>query len=251
MEVVLKQDVDKLGLRGEVVNVARGYARNFLLPRGLAEVGDARARQGAREARRAAGPPRRPDGRRGARARLAARGARAALRRHGRPDRLAVRLGHRDERRRPALGAGEAARRPPQARDGHDQADRPVHRPVRAVRRRDGAAEARGRSGGRGTAARGGARRARGAGARRRRRPPRPPCRPRSSTRTCPSLLRSPSKRPSRRRRPPPPSPPTAPSLPPRRNSHADSSTGSPRACGRRSTGCPQAPSGLWIWRQN
>jgi large subunit ribosomal protein L9 len=38
MEVVLTQDVDKLGLRGEVVNVARGYARNFLLPRGLAEV---------------------------------------------------------------------------------------------------------------------------------------------------------------------------------------------------------------------
>jgi large subunit ribosomal protein L9 len=37
MEVVLKQDVDHLGLRGEVVNVARGYARNFLLPRGLAE----------------------------------------------------------------------------------------------------------------------------------------------------------------------------------------------------------------------
>jgi large subunit ribosomal protein L9 len=38
MDVVLKQDVDKLGLRGDVVNVARGYARNFLLPRGLAEV---------------------------------------------------------------------------------------------------------------------------------------------------------------------------------------------------------------------
>jgi len=38
MEIMLKQDVDKLGLRGEVVNVARGYARNFLLPRGLAEV---------------------------------------------------------------------------------------------------------------------------------------------------------------------------------------------------------------------
>jgi large subunit ribosomal protein L9 len=37
MEVVLKQDVDHLGLRGEVVNVARGYARNFLLPRGLAQ----------------------------------------------------------------------------------------------------------------------------------------------------------------------------------------------------------------------
>ena len=38
MQVVLRQDVDNLGLRGEVVNVARGYARNFLLPRGLAEL---------------------------------------------------------------------------------------------------------------------------------------------------------------------------------------------------------------------
>jgi large subunit ribosomal protein L9 len=37
MEVVLRQDVEKLGLRGEVVTVARGYARNYLLPRGLAE----------------------------------------------------------------------------------------------------------------------------------------------------------------------------------------------------------------------
>jgi large subunit ribosomal protein L9 len=38
VEVVLRQDVDHVGLRGEVVNVARGYARNYLLPRGLAEV---------------------------------------------------------------------------------------------------------------------------------------------------------------------------------------------------------------------
>jgi large subunit ribosomal protein L9 len=38
VEVILRHDVDSLGLRGEVVNVARGYARNFLLPRGLAEV---------------------------------------------------------------------------------------------------------------------------------------------------------------------------------------------------------------------
>jgi large subunit ribosomal protein L9 len=37
MEVILRQDVDKVGLRGEVVNVARGYARNFLFPRGLAD----------------------------------------------------------------------------------------------------------------------------------------------------------------------------------------------------------------------
>ena len=38
MEVILKEDVDSLGLRGDVVNVARGYARNYLLPRGLAEL---------------------------------------------------------------------------------------------------------------------------------------------------------------------------------------------------------------------
>jgi large subunit ribosomal protein L9 len=37
MEVVLRQDIDKVGLRGEVVSVARGYARNFLFPRGLAD----------------------------------------------------------------------------------------------------------------------------------------------------------------------------------------------------------------------
>ena len=37
MEVILLKDVDKVGLRGDVVNVARGYARNFLLPRKLAE----------------------------------------------------------------------------------------------------------------------------------------------------------------------------------------------------------------------
>ena len=37
MEVILLQDVEKVGLRGDVVSVARGYARNFLLPRKLAE----------------------------------------------------------------------------------------------------------------------------------------------------------------------------------------------------------------------
>ncbi|HZO61672.1 MAG TPA: 50S ribosomal protein L9 [Gaiellaceae bacterium] len=59
MEVILLADVEKVGLRGEVVDVARGYARNFLLPRRLAETatpakvaelqrrGDRRARQEA------------------------------------------------------------------------------------------------------------------------------------------------------------------------------------------------------------
>jgi large subunit ribosomal protein L9 len=37
MDVILLQDVEKVGLRGDVVSVARGYARNFLLPRKLAE----------------------------------------------------------------------------------------------------------------------------------------------------------------------------------------------------------------------
>jgi large subunit ribosomal protein L9 len=37
MDVILLKDVDKVGLRGDVVSVARGYARNFLFPRRLAE----------------------------------------------------------------------------------------------------------------------------------------------------------------------------------------------------------------------
>lgn len=36
MEVILKEDVAKLGFRGDVVKVAEGYGRNFLLPRKLA-----------------------------------------------------------------------------------------------------------------------------------------------------------------------------------------------------------------------
>jgi large subunit ribosomal protein L9 len=37
MEVILLDDVEHVGLRGDVVSVARGYARNYLLPRRLAE----------------------------------------------------------------------------------------------------------------------------------------------------------------------------------------------------------------------
>jgi large subunit ribosomal protein L9 len=36
MQVILQENVDKLGTRGEVVTVAAGYARNYLLPRKLA-----------------------------------------------------------------------------------------------------------------------------------------------------------------------------------------------------------------------
>lgn len=36
MELLLKKDVEKLGRRGEVVKVSDGYARNFLIPKGIA-----------------------------------------------------------------------------------------------------------------------------------------------------------------------------------------------------------------------
>jgi large subunit ribosomal protein L9 len=38
MDVILLEDVDKVGLRGEVVSVSRGYMRNYLQPRRLAEL---------------------------------------------------------------------------------------------------------------------------------------------------------------------------------------------------------------------
>ena len=37
MQVILRDDIEKIGLRGEVVEVAPGFARNYLLPRKLAE----------------------------------------------------------------------------------------------------------------------------------------------------------------------------------------------------------------------
>jgi large subunit ribosomal protein L9 len=55
MEVILLEDVEKVGLRGDVVSVARGYARNFLFPRNLAQEATAArvAELEKREARRA------------------------------------------------------------------------------------------------------------------------------------------------------------------------------------------------------
>ena len=47
MEVILKKDVQSVGEAGDIVNVKDGYARNFLLPRDLAEV----ATKGAKENR--------------------------------------------------------------------------------------------------------------------------------------------------------------------------------------------------------
>jgi large subunit ribosomal protein L9 len=36
MEIILRQDVDELGLEGDIVEVKKGYARNYLIPKGFA-----------------------------------------------------------------------------------------------------------------------------------------------------------------------------------------------------------------------
>ena len=59
MKVILRSDVDKLGRKGDVVTVADGFARNYLVPRGLAmkagrgEVAQASAMRRSREQREA------------------------------------------------------------------------------------------------------------------------------------------------------------------------------------------------------
>ncbi|HXG55489.1 MAG TPA: 50S ribosomal protein L9 [Vicinamibacterales bacterium] len=71
MEIILREHVDNLGSRGDVVRVASGYARNFLLPRKLAlAVTEANKRQIERE--RSAAEARDAEERSGAQA-LAAR----------------------------------------------------------------------------------------------------------------------------------------------------------------------------------
>ena len=50
MDVILLTDVEKVGLRGEVVDVSRGYMRNFLRPAPARRGGDPGQGRGAREA---------------------------------------------------------------------------------------------------------------------------------------------------------------------------------------------------------
>ncbi len=38
MKVILREDIESLGRKGDIVNVADGYARNYLIPKGLVEV---------------------------------------------------------------------------------------------------------------------------------------------------------------------------------------------------------------------
>lgn len=45
MEIILKQDITNLGYKNDIVNVKPGYARNFLVPQGLAIVATERNRK--------------------------------------------------------------------------------------------------------------------------------------------------------------------------------------------------------------
>jgi len=54
MEILLKQDVDNLGRAGDIVQVKDGYARNFLIPRGLAMPATKGLRKQARQIKEAA-----------------------------------------------------------------------------------------------------------------------------------------------------------------------------------------------------
>ena len=44
LQLILVQDVDHLGKAGEVVSVKNGYARNFLIPQGMAVIADVRSK---------------------------------------------------------------------------------------------------------------------------------------------------------------------------------------------------------------
>jgi len=72
MEVILREDVPHLGTIGDIVKVRAGYARNYLLPRGLATVADKRNLRALEHERRLVEEKRR-------RARSAAEGLAAQL----------------------------------------------------------------------------------------------------------------------------------------------------------------------------
>ena len=106
MEVILREHVDNLGRRGDVVKVAAGYARNFLLPRKLAlAVTDNNKRQIEREKKLAEVKDAEEKGQAEAIAeRLGAARYRDRAARRRPPD--AVRLGHVGRYRARAAGQG-------------------------------------------------------------------------------------------------------------------------------------------------
>ncbi len=125
MEVILKEDVANLGFRGEVVKVADGYARNYLLPRKLAM--QATAANKAVIEQMKASAARRSASEKAQAEELVAKLEPVVLSftrkcRRGRPS---VRLGHLGRHRRRAGGAGLRGRSP------QDSAGRAAQEPGR------------------------------------------------------------------------------------------------------------------------
>ena len=112
MEVILREHVDNLGRRGEVVKVADGYARNYLLPRKLALLAtEGNKKQIERE--RGSSTRKEAEEQKVAEALADAHGQRRDRHRaQGRRDRSAVRLGDDGRHRRGAGGEGLRDRSP-------------------------------------------------------------------------------------------------------------------------------------------
>ena len=167
MEVILLSDVDHVGLRGDVVSVARGYARNYLLPRQLAEEATpARvAEMQKRDAQRARHEAKTADEAREIANTLSntvlrfdvKAGPTGSLFGSVTPTDIADEIWSHEE----------DPRRPPQDRDRPDQAHRPLRDPDRPLRGRPRRGQDRGRPRGWRAALRRGARRAGGCRARR------------------------------------------------------------------------------------
>ena len=147
MDVILLTDVEKVGLRGEVVNVSRGYMRNYPGPAPARRARDHGQGRGAREARVRARKARGAQLRAGARDRRDPSEDGASLRRERRAARNALRLGHRDGHRRRTVADAQDPRRSPQDRPRRlDQADRALRNPDRRLPGRANRGEDSGRA---------------------------------------------------------------------------------------------------------
>ena len=134
MEIILRDHVDNLGRRGEVVKVADGYARNYLLPRKLAlPATDANKKWIERERKIAEA---REDEERGAAEAVADAPRRPRAHHHpeGRRERPAVRIGHQRPTSPTAQGEGLRGRSPQDPAARPDQGARRDTVPVKLHR---------------------------------------------------------------------------------------------------------------------
>jgi len=147
MRVVLRDDVDNLGKKGEVVDVADGYARNFLVPRGLALKASSGSQKQADAMTRNRAARERRD--REAAQALAAQfeGRTITIKARAGGERSPVRVGHDERHRRGRAEADRRRDRPPQAPPRRAaQRDRRGRPPGQAPRRRRRNDPRRGRS---------------------------------------------------------------------------------------------------------